>query len=319
MIYNQATIGKHKVAIIGSGFVGSSIAYALTIQDLAREIVLIDKDAKKAEGEAMDIRHGISHMGIATVYAGDYSDCANCDLIVITAGRNRRAGENRRNLIEDNTKIMQDVVRSVEQYYTNGVILIVSNPVDILTMRCAEWTGLPNGKVLGTGNILDTSRLIREVADYVNLNIENIKGFVIGEHGDAQIPIWSRMSVASLPISEYCDSVNIIWDETVRNCIAHKVQRMGANIIANKGRTHYGIATCVCFLAGAILNKSSVIASVSTPLEGEYGLRNVSLSLPSIIGANGVERRLLEHWTDEETQAFINSGKQLKEALGKSV
>lgn len=312
---DQFSLGKRKVAIIGVGFVGASIAYALTIRNLAREIVLIDIDRKKTEGEALDIQHGIPYMGISSVYAGDYCDCADCDLIIITAGRHRKPGESRLNLISDNVKIMKTVVESIQKYYTRGVLMIVSNPVDILTYLCARWMQLPNGRVLGTGCILDTSRFVRCIADYTQLNTEVVKGFIVGEHGDSQVPIWSRLSIAGFPMNEYCDNVGLAWNDEVRQTIYNKVKNMGAEIISGKGKTHYGIATCVCSLADAILNQRLTIASVSTPLEGEYGVRNIALSLPSIIGVNGVERRLRERWSDDEFNSFKSNAESLKQII----
>lgn len=314
-IDKRLALGERKVAIIGVGFVGASIAYTLTIRNLAREIVLIDIDKKKAEGEALDIKHGIPYMGMASVYAGDYSNCSDCDLIIITAGRNRKQGESRLNLISDNTAILKNVIDSIKPYYTSGVIMVVSNPVDVLTMRCSEWTGLRNGMVFGTGNVLDTSRLVREIADYVNLNTEVVKGFIVGEHGDSQIPIWSRVAIAGVPIAEYCETVGLEWNERIKAEIAGRVKTMGAEIIADKGRTHYGIATCVCSLADAVLNQRLTIASVTTPLEGEYGVEGVALSVPSIIGVKGVEKRLEERWNDEELETFRKAGNKIKAIL----
>lgn len=308
-------IGKRKVTIIGAGFVGSSIAHALTLRDLAREIVLVDIDKGKAVGEALDIQHGIPYMGRSAVRAGDYSDCYDCDLIIITAGRNRKPGETRLDMIYDNMNIMRNVVDSIKQYYSRGVVLVISNPVDILTYLCAEWMGLPNGFVFGTGCLLDTSRIIRKVADYVNLGIENIKGFVIGEHGDAQIPVWSRFSVGGIQIDDYCKSMGIIWNEETKKSIAEETKTMGATIISDKGRTHYGIATCVCSLADAILNQRPTIASVSSLLTGEYGIYDVALSVPSIISVNGVERRLEESWSEIESEAFLLTAEKLKNFL----
>ena len=281
------TTGNRKVAIIGAGFVGASIAYALTLRNLAREIVLIDIDHTKARGEALDIQHGIPYMGTSSVYAGDYSDCAGCDLIVITAGRNRRPGESRLNLIGDNSRILRDVVEHIKKYYTRSVILVVANPTDMLTYLCDKWMGLENGMVFGTGCVLDTSRLVRCVADYVSLSTEVVKGFIVGEHGDSQIPIWS----------------------------ANEVKTMGATIISAKGKTHYGIATCVCSVADAVLNQRLTIASVSTTLTGEYAIHDVALSIPSIIGVNGVERRLEENWSDDELAAFRQSAVKLRGKL----
>lgn len=276
-------IGNRKVVVIGAGYVGSSIAYALALRDIAREIVLIDIDKEKCAGEAYDIRHGIPSMGTADLYAGDYADCADCDLIIITAGRNRKPGETRLDMACENTKIMKSVVDSIKKYYTRGCILIVSNPVDILTQKVSEWMNLPDGMVFGSGCILDTSRFIRCVADYLNLSTGVINGYLVGEHGDSQVPVWSKLVVSGIPIEEYCQEVQIPWNDEVRSDIAEKTRVMGTEIIKAKGKTHYGIATSVCFIADAIINQRPTIASVSSQLMGEHGVRGVSLSVPSVI------------------------------------
>ncbi|MBQ6401012.1 MAG: L-lactate dehydrogenase [Firmicutes bacterium] len=310
-----AAIDNRKVAIIGAGYVGASIAYALTVKDLASEIVLVDIDEKKAKGEAQDIQHGIPYMGTSSVRAGSYEDCRNCDLTIITAGRNRRYGESRLDMIADNITTMRDVVESIRPYYTHGVLLVVSNPVDILTYKCAEWMGLPNGRVLGTGCILDTSRLVRRIADYTGLNIEAVKCNIVGEHGDTQFPVWSRLAIAGVPMQEYCNNVGLPWGEEQMDLLYNQVRKMGEEIISAKGKTHYGIASCVCSLAAAVLNQRLTVAPVTSPLEGEYGIEDVSLSIPSIVGVNGVEHRLVERWTEEEQERLHKSGMLLKETL----
>ena len=310
-----AAIDNRKVAIIGAGFVGASIAYALTIRDLASEIILIDSDKEKASGEALDIQHGIPYMGTSSVREGDYSDCKNCDLIIITAGRNRRVGETRLDMITDNIGTMREVVDEISPYYTHGAIMVVSNPVDILTYKCAEWMGLPNGKVFGTGCILDTSRLVRCIANYTNLNIEAIKCNIVGEHGDSQFPVWSRLAIAGVPMDEYCENVGLEWGDKQKQEIFDQVRGMGARIIGAKGKTHYGIATCVCSLADAVLNQRLTIAPVTSPLQGEYGIRDVAVSIPSIVGVNGVEHRLEEHWTDRERELLKISAYTIKTKL----
>ncbi len=310
-------VHNRKVVIIGSGNVGASIAYALTIRNLAFEIILIDKDRKRAEGEALDIQHGISYMGVSSVRSGDYKDCANCDLIIITAGRNRRVGEDRNDLISDNILILEDVINNIKPFYNRGVILMVANPVDILTYKCTKLLDLPDGRVFGTGNILDSSRLIRSVADYVGLNTEVVKGTIVGEHGEKQVPIWSRLSIAGVPVEEYCHDVGLRWDEEIRTEMARSVRGLGAEIIRDKGKTHYGIATCVCYIADAILNQRQTIAPVTSVLRGEYGIEDVSLSVPSIIGGSGVERRLEERWAEDEYARFKETAIALKEVVRK--
>ena len=302
---NNFSISERKVAIIGAGFVGASIAYALTIRKLAREIVLIDIHEEKTIGEALDIQHGIPDMGISSVKAGNYEDCKDCDLIIITAGRNRKPGETRLDLIAGNSAILKNVVDQMKPHYTKGVIMIVSNPVDVLVYQCTKWMGLPNGMVFGTGCILDSSRFTRLIADYTRLNTEVVKATIVGEH----------VSIAGVPIQEYCENVGLRWGENIRKDISDKVREMGATIIKGKGRTHYGIATCVCYLAEAVLNQRLTIAPVSTMFQGEYGIEDVCLSVPSIIGVNGVEKRLEERWAEEEFLAFRQAAEKMRNVL----
>ena len=308
-------VTHRRVVIVGAGYVGASIAYALTITNLAREIILIDIDEEKAIGEALDIQHGIPYMGVSKVRPGSYADCSESDLIIVTAGRNRRVGETRLDMISDNIGIIRDVANNIKPYYNHGPIIIVSNPVDILTWECDRVLGLQNGLVFGTGCILDTSRLIRTIAGYTHLKIEAIKCNVVGEHGDSQFPVWSRLAIAGQPMEEYCQNVGLEWGKSQRLEIYDRVRNMGARIIAAKGKTHYGIATCVCSLADAVLNQRLTIAPVTSPLQGEYGIKGVSLSVPSIIGVNGVEHRLEEHWTDEEYFKLKISAARMEEAI----
>lgn len=309
------TLGNRKVAIIGAGFVGSSIAYALALRDVAREIVLVDINHEKTNGEAKDIRHGLPAMGTADLYAGDYSDCADCDLIIITAGRGRKPGETRLDLTNENVKIMHDVIESIKKYYTRGVILVISNPVDILTYKAAEWMDLPNGMVFGSGCILDSSRFVRSIADYVELSTGVINGYVVGEHGDNQVPVWSHVTVGGIPIDEFCAETKLAWNDEVRNQIAQQTKVMGAEIIEGKGRTHYGIATCVCQLADAIINQRPTIASVSSVLMGEHGCRGVALSVPSVVGPSGVQQRIREKWAPEEYRGFFDAVEKVRSGI----
>lgn len=310
-------LGNRKVAIVGSGYVGSSIAYALALRDVAREIVLIDINHEKTDGEAKDIRHGLPAMGTADLYAGDYPDCADCDLIVITAGRGRKPGESRLDLTNDNVSIMRSVIRSIQNYYNRGVILIISNPVDILTYKAAEWMDLPNGMVFGSGCILDSSRFVRTIADYVELSTGVINGYVVGEHGDGQIPVWSHVTVGGIPIDEFCNESKIAWNDKVKAKITEQTKVMGSEIIAEKGRTQYGIATCVCQLADAIINQRPTIASVSSVLMGEHGCRDVALSVPSVVGPSGVQQRIREKWAPEEYRGFFDAVERIRDVLKK--
>ena len=171
----------------------------------------------------------------------------------------------------ENVEIMRSVINSIKEYYTRGVLLIISNPVDILTHKASEWMNLPNGMVFGSGCILDTSRFVRCIADYIGLSTGVVGGYLVGEHGDSQVPVWSRVTVGGIPIAEYCNELSVPWNREVQAMIAEKTKSMGAEIIRAKGKTHYGIAVCVCHLADAVLNQRSTIASVTSPLLGEHG------------------------------------------------
>lgn len=309
------TLGNRKVAIVGAGFVGASIAYAMALRDIAREIVIVNRTKEKVIGEVMDIRHGIPSMGTTDVYVGDYPDCADCDLIIICTGRNRKPGENRLDLANENVKIMSSVIGQMQPYYTRGIILIISNPVDILTYKVAEWMDLPNGMVFGSGNILDSSRFVRTIADFVGLSTGVVNGYIVGEHGDGQVPIWSHVTVGGIPISEYCADVDLQWDDEVKARIAEKTKSMGAEIIAAKGRTHYGIATCTCQLADAIINQRPTISCVSSVLMGEHGCRGVALSVPSVVGPSGVQQRIREKWAPEEYRGFFDAVENIRSIL----
>lgn len=309
-------IGNRKAVVIGAGFVGASIAYALALRDIAREIVLIDINREKAEGEVTDIRHGIPSMGTADLYAGGYKDCADCDLIIITAGRNRRSGESRLDMAGENVKILRDVIESIRTHYTRGCILVISNPVDILTYKANDWMGLPDGMVFGTGCMLDSSRFVRTVADYVGLSTGVVNGYLVGEHGDGQVPVWSRVTVGGIPVEEYCREASLPWNAQVRDGIAGRTREMGMEIIRAKGRTHYGIATCVCQLADAVINQRPTIVSVSSVLRGEHGVRDVALSVPSVVGPSGVRQRIRERWEPEEYRRFFDAVERVRGILG---
>ena len=307
--------GTRKAAIIGAGFVGASIAYVLAMRESVSEIVLIDMDRVKAEGEAMDIRHGIRGMGTVNLYAGDYKDIADCEVIIITAGRNRRVGENRLDLAKDNVKILHSVVESMKPYYNGCVVIMVANPVDIMTLKAQEWLDKKDGTIFGTGCVLDTSRFIRLISDHVGLSANFVYADIVGEHGDSQVPIWSRVRVAGMAIDEYCEKYNIEWNEDVKNRIAEETKKMGGVIIKNKGKTHYGIATSVCYLVESIINKKSIVAPVSVYFNGERGVEGISISVPCIVGAEGVRAKIDDVWTEEEDRRFAESAARLKETL----
>lgn len=310
----KKSYGK-KVAIVGVGYVGAGIAYALMLKDTASEIVLIDSKADVANAEMLDIRHGISNMGRAKVYCGDYSDISDCDLIVVTAGRNRRPNETRLDMASDNIKIAESTVSEMKKYYKQGVILVVSNPVDVITHYIAKEMNLPEGRVFGTGCILDSSRLISLISEYVGLTPEFISATIVGEHGNSQVALWDEVKVSNIPFDEFCNAENLVCDAETKEKMAKKVLTMGTEIIGGKGKTYYGISTCVCYLADAILNKRCITACVSSSLSGKKIGENVTLSLPSLVDGNGVKLVLPIDISEKEKIHLKNSAEQIKNTI----
>ena len=306
---------KSKVAIIGAGFVGAASAYAIALKKICSELVLIDVNADKAIGEAADIAHGLPFLGSMDVYAGDYSCVRDCDVIVITAGANRKVGETRLDLAKKNTSIAKGITESIMKYYNGGVILVVANPVDILTYMISKWTGLPSGMVLGSGTTLDTIRFRSSLASLTGIDCTNIHGYIIGEHGDSQVPVWSNTHIAGIEIGDYCKTNGIALTDDVKKNILEQIKTGGAEIIKRKGATYYGVAVCVATLVDSLMRDSDTIRTVSTVLNGEFGVSDVALSLPTIIGSSGAKKVLLPNITDEELALFRKSAEACKKVL----
>lgn len=306
---------KSKVAIIGAGFVGAASAYAIALKKICSELVLIDVNADKALGEAADIAHGLPFIGSMDVYAGDYSCVKDCNVIVVTAGANRKVGETRLDLAKKNTAIAKNITDNIMKYYNGGVILVVANPVDILTYFIQQWTGLPPGMVLGSGTTLDTIRFRSSLATITGIDCINIHGYVIGEHGDSQVPVWSNTHIAGIEISDYCKANGILLNEDVKMNVLEKIKTGGADIIKRKGATYYGVAVCVATLVDSLMRDSDTIRTVSTVLNGEFGVQDVALSLPTIIGSSGAKKVLIPNLTESELELFLKSAKTCKEVL----
>ena len=278
-------------------------------------MVLIDAFRDKAAGEAMDINHGLPFVGQMEVYDGDFSDCADCDAIIITAGANRRPGETRIDLAKKNVAIAKDITTNLMKYYTRGVILVVANPVDILTYKIQKWSGLPDGRVLGTGTVLDSARFRYLLSEKFKVDVKNVHGYIIGEHGDSQLPLWSATHIAGKGILEYFnDPAYGITKEEIGEIIAN-VKGAGAEIIKRKGATYYAIAITVNTLLESLLKNQNTIRTVSSVINGNYGIEDVALSLPSIVDSNGVKGIIDLKLADEELAALKNSAEQLKNIL----
>lgn len=306
---------KSKVAIIGAGFVGSSVAYAISMRQIVSEIVLIDVDLNKATGESLDIFHGIPFMGQIKIYAGTYEDCADCDVIVITAGLGRKPGETRLDLGRKNVPIAKSITENIMKFYNGGIILVVSNPLDVMTYFIQKWSGLPNGMVVGSGTILDTSRFISHLSNHFNVNVDNISASMLGEHGDSMVPIWSRVFINGCHIDEYCKLNDISFTDEDKEEMAVTVRTAGATVIKSKGATYYAIATCVCEIVDTIVKDKNTILTLSTIVDGEYGISDVALSLPCLINAKGVQKRFEYSLSEKEEKLFCESAQQIKNFL----
>ncbi len=304
--------GKSKIAIIGAGYVGAAIAYNVAINRTASEIVLIDVNNDKAMGEALDINHGLCHLGQMNIHAGDYSDCANCDAIVMTAGLNRKPGETRLDLANKNVPVAKSITENIMKYYNHGVIIVVANPADILTYLIQKWSGLPANLVFGTGTALDSARFRFYLAQKLNVDIQNIHGYIIGEHGDSQVPVWSATQVAGQSVDVYCKSLGISLTDADKLDIVTKTKNGGAEVIRLKGATYFAIAGIVENVIEAVIKDKNSIKTVASVLDGAYGIHDVALSLPSVINQKGVDGIIQYDLTPKEAAALQESARTLK-------
>ncbi len=304
-----------KVGIIGCGFVGSSIAFALMQSKLYSEMVLVDVNKDKAEGEAMDISDGLPYAAPMNIYAGNYDDLGDASLIIITAGVNQKPGETRLQLIEKNRAIMGSVISEIKKTPFEGILLIVSNPVDILTYEALKVSGYDENKVIGSGTVLDTARLKDEISKHLKVDSQNVHTMIIGEHGDSEVPIWSITNIAGVPLNNFCELRGFYDHEEGMRKLYENVRDSAYRIIERKGATYYGIAMAVTRIARCIVRDEHAVLPVSTVLHGEYGIDGISLSVPSILGKNGVEKVLEIKLNENELEALRKSGEEMKKMV----
>ena len=301
-----------KVGVVGCGFVGSATAFALMQSRLYSEMVLVDVNHEKAEGEAIDISDGLPYSAPMNIYAGNYKDLEDASLIIITAGANQKPGETRLDLIEKNKKIMNGVVSEIKKTAFEGILLIVSNPVDILTYEALKVSGYPENRVIGSGTVLDTARLKDEISQYLIVDSQNVHTMIIGEHGDSEVPIWSITNISGVPINEFCELRGHYNHDEGMKKLYENVRDCAYKIIEKKGATYYGIAMAVTRIARCIVRDEHAVLPVSTILHGEYGINDVCLSIPSILGRNGVEKVLEIKLNDAEEAMLNKSATELK-------
>ncbi len=304
----------NKITVIGAGNVGSTIAYTLTTMGIASEIVMIDINEEKALGEALDIRQGVPFCPPANVYAGTYSDAENSDIVVITSGMARKAGQSRLDLAQTNVNIIKDIADKIVPVTPNSIFVIVSNPVDILTYVFLKHTGLPQERVIGSGTILDTARLRSRVAEYYSVNQKNVHAYMLGEHGDSSFVPWSIANISNVPVEMYEESAMTGKDypDLKREEVEEFVRKSGARVIKRKGSTFYAVSISVCHLCSCILSGIDTTLTVSTLLNGEYGIDDVCLSLLNIVNDKGAHSKVMLPLNEEELAALHNSANVLK-------
>ncbi|MCL2280387.1 L-lactate dehydrogenase [Candidatus Saccharibacteria bacterium] len=303
-----------KVSVIGSGFVGSTVAYTLMMKGVASEIVLVDATPEKAAGEAMDIEHGSPFAAESVVRAGGYEETKNSDIVIITAGTNQKPGETRIDLIVRNAAIMRDVAGQVAEQSPNAVVMIISNPVDVMTYIFREITGFPKNRVIGSGTNLDSARLRYLLSQKFGVDSHNIHAQIWGEHGDSEFPVWSLVRIAGMSINEASDQFGGVMADSDYDAIADAVRGAAYEIINRKGATYYGIGMSAARICEAILRDEKSVMPVSVLLNGQYGIDDVYLSLPAMLGEHGVEKILTPGISDDELGKLHNSAAVLKEA-----
>ncbi|MFX1346866.1 MAG: L-lactate dehydrogenase [Promethearchaeota archaeon] len=309
-----------KISIIGCGNVGTRFAYALIIKGIAREIVMIDLDRKRLEGEVMDLSHTAPYTTPVNVISGDYEDLVDSDIVVITAGKNQEPGETRLDLVNKNVELFKQIIPKIQGYAKDALYLIVSNPVDILSYVAYKISGKPKNEVIGSGTTLDTARFRYLLAKYCNVNARNVHAYILGEHGDSEFAVWSSAMIGGIYIKNYFDMCKFVdFNESDREFqkIFKEVRDSAYKIIKKKGETSYGIGLALTRITQAIVNDENTILPVSTYIENFYGINDIYLSLPCILNKNGVQETLNIRLNEEEVSNFKLSANKIKNILKK--
>ena len=300
-----------KAVMIGCGFVGSASVFALMQSGLFSELVLIDANHDKAEGEAMDIAHGLPFAGQMKIYAGDYDDIVDAAVIIVTAGAAQKPGETRLDLVNKNVNIFKSIIPEIAKRNYKGILLIVANPVDILTYTAVKLSGLPENRVIGSGTVLDTARLKYALGEHLEVDSRSVHSFIIGEHGDSEIVAWSSTNVSGIPVNDFCELRGHFNHEEAMHRIADDVKNSAYDIIEKKGATYYGIAMSVKRICECIMRDEKSILPISSMMHGEYGISDICLSMPTVVGREGVETRVPIQLNEQEESALSASAEQL--------
>lgn len=308
-------VNNRKVAVVGLGFVGSASAFALMQSGLFSEMVLVNRDMSKAEGEALDISHGLPFAKPMKIYAGTYDDIVDAAVIVITSGAGQKPGETRLDLVRKNVEVYRSIIPEIAKRDCEGILLIVSNPVDILTSAAVKFSGFPENRVFGSGTVLDTARLKYLLGEHLNVDSRSVHAFIIGEHGDSEIAAWSSANVSGVPLHNFCEMRGHFEHEKAMYEIAEGVKNSAYEIIEKKKATYYGIAMSVKRICEAIVRDEKSILPISSIQHGQYGIEGVALSMPAVVGKNGVETLVPIELNEAEQTALRQSAETLKQVL----
>ena len=304
-----------KAVMIGCGFVGSASVFGLMQSGLFSEIVMIDVDTAKAEGEAMDISHGIPFAKQMKVYAGDYDDICDAAIVIVIAGANQKPNETRLDLVHKNVAIFKQIIPEIAKRDFAGILLIVSNPVDILTYVAQKLSGLPEERVIGSGTVLDTARLKYQLGEHLQVDSRSVHAYIIGEHGDSEIAVWSSANVSGVPLNDFCEMRGHYHHEEATEEIAEKVKNSAYEIIKRKHATYYGVAMAVKRICEVIVRDEKSILPVSSMMHGEFGIEDAVLSMPAIVGKEGIEAKIPISLSKEEEAELVQSSKILKKII----
>ncbi len=308
----------NKISIIGTGSVGSTIAYTLTVMGLASEIVMIDINSEKALGEALDIRQGTPFCNACSVYAGDYRDAVDSDIVILTSGIARKPGQTRLELAQTNVNITKSIIPEITKYAPNAVYIIVSNPVDVLTYTFHKFSDIPESHIIGSGTILDTARLRARLSEYYDINQSNVHAYVFGEHGDSSFIPWSVANISNVPIKDCAKLITtpgIERPELDPEDVEQYVRKSGGRVIARKGATFYAVSVSVCHICKCLLGGLDTTMTVSTMMHGEYGIEDVCLSTLALVGNGGVRGKVNVPLTDDEVAKLRYSAETLKNVI----
>ena len=308
-------VNFRKAVMVGCGFVGSASAFALMQSGLFTEMVLIDSNKTKAEGEALDISHGLPFAKPMKIWAGDYDDVSDAGIIIVTAGAGQKPGETRLDLVKKNVGIFRSVIPEIAKRNRDAIMLIVANPVDVLTYAAAKFSGYPEGRVIGTGTVLDTARLKYLLGQHLAVDSRAVHAFIIGEHGDSEIVAWSCANVSGVPLSDFCEMRGHFDHTGAMRRIAEDVKNSAYEIIEKKNATYYGIAMSVRRVCEAIVRNEESILPVSAVRRGEYGIEGVALSLPAVVGKDGIETTVPLNLSYRETEDLKKSAETLRAVI----